>query len=48
MMLIKKQLKATQGKAQPQIKNRCAVLFGTANKERVVDQSANVKARTSL
>ncbi len=47
IMPTKKQLKATQGKAKPQIKNRCAVLFGTVNKERV-DQSVNAKARTSL
>lgn len=47
IMPTKKQLKATQGKAKPQIKNRCAVLFGTVNKERV-DQSVNAKTRTSL
>jgi len=47
-MPIKKQLKATQRKAKPQIKHRCAVLFDTANKERRVDQSVNVKARTSF
>ena len=47
IMPTKKQLKATKGEAKPQIKNRCAVLFGTVNKERV-DQSVNVKARTSL
>ncbi len=47
IMPTKKQLKATKGKAKPQIKNRCAVLFGTVNKERV-DQSVNTKARTSL
>mmetsp|Transcript_17378 Transcript_17378/g.32959 ORF Transcript_17378/g.32959 Transcript_17378/m.32959 type:complete len:533 (-) Transcript_17378:48-1646(-) len=43
----KKQLKATKGMAEPQIRNRCAVLFGTVNKERV-DQSMNTKVRTSL
>lgn len=43
----KKQLKATKGKAKAQIKNRCGVLFGTVNKERV-DQSMDTKARTSL
>jgi|AntRauTorckE5430_2_1112549.scaffolds.fasta_scaffold01143_1 hypothetical protein len=47
IMPTKKQLKATKGKAKPQIKNRCAILFGTVNKERV-DQSVNAKARTSL
>jgi len=35
IMPTKKQLKATQGKAKPQIKNRCAVLFRIVNKERV-------------
>ena len=43
----KKQLRETNGKAQAQIKNRCAILFGTINKERV-DQSVNPKGRTSL
>lgn len=43
----KKQLRETNGKAEAQIKNRCALLFGTVNKERV-DQSVNPKARTSL
>jgi len=47
IMPTKKQLKATKGKAKPQIKNRCAILFGTVNKERV-DQAVSVKARTSL
>lgn len=47
IMPTKQQLKATKGKAKAQIKNRCAVLFGTVNKERV-DQSVNVKTRTSL
>ncbi len=42
----KKQLKATKGKAKVQIRNKCALLFGTVNKERV-DQSA-MKTRTSL
>lgn len=41
----KKQLKATKGKAKVKVQNRCAVLFGTVNKERV-DQTP--KARTSL
>ena len=47
IMPTKKQLKATKGKAKPMIQNRCAVLFGTVNKERV-DQSVSTKARTSL
>jgi NPL4 family. len=47
IMPTKKQLKATKGKAEAQIRNRCAVLFGTVNKERV-DQSINTKGRTSL
>mmetsp|Transcript_13383 Transcript_13383/g.19513 ORF Transcript_13383/g.19513 Transcript_13383/m.19513 type:complete len:533 (-) Transcript_13383:92-1690(-) len=42
----KKQLKATQGKAKARIHNKCALLFGAVNKERV-DQSS-MKARTSL
>ena len=47
IMPTKKQLRATKGKAKPQIKNKVAILFGTVNKERV-DQNVNVKARTSL
>lgn len=47
IMPTKKQLKVTKGKAEAQIRNRCAVLFGTVNKERV-DQSISSKARTSL
>ena len=43
----KKQLRETNGKAKAQITNRCAILFGTINKERV-DQSVNPKGRTSL
>ena len=43
IMSIKKQSKVTQGKAKQQIKNRCADLFGTANKERV-DQSLDIRA----
>ena len=46
IMLIKKQLKGTQGKAHPQIKNRCAMLFGTCQvRKGSVDQAARFEIR---